>query len=314
MFLFIPTNTIYMQSHDDGGKKMRYNYKWTLYMILLLFSLFAPLTACQKQEEKSSKAEEKEKPPAALNELEELSEDLVKTLSEKNWSEAVKQTKSLHTKWNEFYPHSQKKGLPPEKAAAFNKDLNILTNLVIAKSMEKAKDDIETKYKLEVQKQKVLKEGQSSNTEKGKSSDTLKDVKLPEEVLPDTFPILTATPDDLKIVHAGIEVTKHIPFFMQQFEKKDLTPILQLKYYVRDIKISSKQKNWSRVLENVKKLNQIWPVIQPKVIEKKEPLAIQFNQSLTELKEVTAQKDPTLTTIKCDIALENIKKITEQFE
>jgi hypothetical protein len=49
-------------------------------------------------------------------------------------------------------------------------------------------------------------------------------------------------------------------------------------------------------------------------MEKKDTLAIQFNQSIVELKSVVDQKSSTLTTIKCDIALENIKKISDLLE
>ncbi|NLK21656.1 MAG: hypothetical protein GX308_06155 [Epulopiscium sp.] len=66
--------------------------------------------------------------------------------------------------------------------------------------------------------------------------------------------------------------------------------------------------------KSLAEFDEIWPKFQPKIIEKKDSLAIQFNQSILELKEVVKQKDSALTTIKSDIALENIKKMIEIFE
>lgn len=197
--------------------------------------------------------------------------------------------------------------------------------------MEENKDKAALKYKkaeLELENEIGYKKSSDENNDSSeeepdsksqgnkseKEEDTKQDLKLPEEVLPDSYPLMTSSPSELEIAHAAVNLTKHIPYMAELFNAKVPSEILILKYQLRDIKISSKQGKWGLVDKSLAEFDEIWPKFQPKIIEKKDSLAIQFNQSILELKEVVKQKDSALTTIKSDIALENIKKMIEIFE
>jgi|GEM_PF-701204 len=322
--------------------------------IVLLFLLaLILLVGCQKKHENSSSdSSESNSPPSALEDLQKLSEELITTVSKKDWAGGAEQIKSIHSKWNTFFADAQKKGMTAEKADEFNKDLNTLTTLIISKAMDDSKSKAALEYKkaaleLERAMSKGAEDsqgqsgsgssgssaggsgGESSNSgggagssggesgqsgQNGNSGVSEKELKLPEEILPDSYPLMTATPEELEIVHAAVKLTKHIPYMTELFEAKLPSEVLILKYHIRNIKISSKQGNWDEIKKDLKEIDEIWPKLQPKVMEKKDTLAIQFNQSIVELKSVVDQKSSTLTTIKCDIALENIKKISDLLE
>ncbi|NLK98741.1 MAG: hypothetical protein GX272_11815 [Epulopiscium sp.] len=328
---------------------MKKHYLFNIVLLLLLSLML--LVGCQKKQEKSNTdSSESNSPPSALEDLQKLSEELIATVSKKDWAGGAEQIKSMHSKWNAFFADAQKKGMPTEKADEFNKDLNTLTTLIISKAMEDSKDKAALEYKktaLELERTMSKKSessqgqsggessggsdgsggqsggsgGQSGNSGQssqsghgGGSESSEKELKLPEEALPDSYPLMTATPDELEIAHAAVKLTKHIPYMTELFKTKLPSEILILKYHIRNIKISSKQGKWDEIKKDLEEIDEVWPRLQPKVMEKKDTLAIQFNQSVVELKDVVAQKDSTLTTIKCDIALENIKKISETLE
>lgn len=316
--------------------------QFLLYILLFIFIIL--MLGCQKSKEKSKNDSSKENsPPPALEEIQNISEGIITSISKKDWNGSVEQIKSLHSQWNNFFSDAHKKGMTTEKTEEFNKDLNELTNLVISKAMEDSKSQAELNFKKDSLKSEQQlsstdsqgqggnsgnkegssegeasssgsKEGSSGGKSSGSGGENKEEFTLPEESLPDNFPLMTASPSELKITHAAVKLTKHIPYMTDLFETKIPSEILTLKYLIRDIKISSKQANWELVKEDLKEIEDIWPRLQPKIIEKKESLSIQFNQSLFELKDVVNQKDSTLTTIKSDITLENIKKMTELFE
>lgn len=322
--------------------------KHNLFNIVLLFLLFSMLiVGCQKKQEKSNTdSSESNTPPSALEDLQKLSEELIATVSKKDWAGGAEQIKSMHSKWNAFFADAQKKGMTAEKVDEFNKDLNTLTTLIISKAMEDSKNKAALEYKktaLELERDMSkghesaqgqsgggLSEGggasgsesesssgghSSQSSRQGDSSGTSeKELTLPEETLPDSYPLMTATPEELEIAHAAVKLTKHIPYMTELFKTKLPPEILTLKYHVRNIKICSKRGKWDEIKKDLEEIDEVWPRLQPKIMEKKDTLAIQFNQSVVELKNVVEQKDSTLTTIKCDIALENIKKMSELLE
>ncbi len=285
-----------------------------LSMIIILLVCFSGSVGCQsKQPKPVPKEPGEDKPPQAVEELETLSEDLLKSVSKKEWSESTDQIKSIHSQWNKFFAAGQKAGLPPEVAKSFTQDLNTLTTLVVNKAMEESKKEIELEHeKTEVQLQIQMDQGKNSGDDAGGQEPS--PPKLPKEVLPDHYPVLTSSLSELQVSEAVVELTKHIPSFIGLY-KSELPPeVLKSKYYIRSIKISAKQKNWEKASIQLNKLKETWTGLQPKIIKKKEDMAVQFNQSIVELEEVTMQKNPTLATVKSDIALENIHAMSKLYE
>ncbi|WP_058485037.1 hypothetical protein [Defluviitalea phaphyphila] len=319
--------------------------KYLFYILLCLILIIFVLAACdvsEKNLESESDSTENNSPPSSLEDLQQLSEDMLTYINNKDWSMSAKQIKSIHSKWNDFFVEAQKKGISSEKVDNFNKDLNTLTSLIISKAMEDSKAKIDLQYKkttLELEKYMSKEESNeegnnkeqsgessenSSNTSSNNSSsqnsssssekDVKEEITLPEEILPDSYPLMTSTSEELEIAHAAVKLTSHIPYMVELFKSEFPSDILTLKYLLRNIKISSKQNKWDEVEKSLNEINEIWPTFQSKIMEEKDSLAIKFNQSIIELEDVIKQEDSTLTTIKCDIALENIKEMSELFE
>ena len=133
--------------------------KFLLYLLILICTIL--MVSCQRSQEKTNKDSDKEHNSSdAFEEIESISEELLLSISKKEWDTSAEQVKSLHSKWNSFFSEAYKKGISAEKAEEFNNDLNELTNLIISKAMEenKKKADLELKkdtLKLEQQLQKV---------------------------------------------------------------------------------------------------------------------------------------------------------------
>jgi len=317
--------------------------RYLIYFVIMVIFVSVFSVSCKKKEE--PKKEEDRKPPQSLEQVQELTEEIVKKTVEKDWLLSTEKTKELHMKWNEFYPDAQKKGLPKEKADEFNRDLNRLTDLLISKSLSLAKQKPEG-MKEEEGKEKGSKEEGSKEEEskednkednkeengedKGKEQkqddskeskdkdakdeEENKDKEDPKKVLEKAVPLVTANAKDLIIINASIELTKHIPIFMSLFESEVPPNVMKLKYLVRHIDVSSKLQKWDIAAVDIKEALETWVYIQPKVIEVKDTLAIQVQQSLTELVEVVELKDSTLTTIKSDVVIKNIEKIVDEFK
>lgn len=307
--------------------------KYLIYFVIILIFSSICLGACKEKEE--PKKEEDRKPPQSLEQVQELTEEIVNKTIEKDWAASTEKTKELHSKWNEFYPDAQKKGLPKEKTDEFNEDLNRLTELLISKSLsipkqpddkkkeeedkgqkkeagkEQSKEGSEEQGKEQEQKQEDSKESKDKEEDK---KDKEEDKKDPKEAVGKVVPLVTASVQDLIIINSSIEVTRHIPIFMSLFESEVPPDVMKLKYLVRHIDVSSKLQEWEIVSQDIEKVLETWVYIQPKIIEVKDTLAIQIQQSLTELVQVIELKDSTLISIKSDVIIKNIEKVVEEFK
>lgn len=312
-------------------------------VLSIIFVVFLFFTGCQKTKNDESKKNSKnDKKPPALTELMQLSEDIVTMTQEKRWNEASEKIKTMHTKWNQFYPYGQKSGLSSEHAQEFRTDLNKVTNLIMNKAMEETKKNAQWEYqkaqiKLNIQEQqspssqKDQKKGSDSSNASDSGSEEEKSnndsqkkgddktsneeqtpkIELPQEVAEKYNAILHTSSDDLLISHAAIQLTKHIPNFLSLYEE-DISPsVLRLKYYVRDIKTTGTQENWDLAEKNIEKIKELWSLIQPHVIKQKEELSLQFTQSIADLEEIILEENAQLIALKCDIVLANIDKMMD---
>ncbi|NMA82759.1 MAG: hypothetical protein GX962_02720 [Epulopiscium sp.] len=330
-----------------------YYPKNTCYLLTILFlaTAFLLSTGCEKKKDPKSSDQKTEK-PVSLNELMQLSEELITMTDQKRWNEASEKLKTMHTKWNQFYSQGQKLGITSDQASAFGQDLNQVTHLIINKSMEEMKKNIALEYekaqiKLEMQKNmssssqkgQQQESGQSgtqgggggsmggtqgnssggsnggsasSQTEGGSSNSAQAiTIELPEEVLRKYEAALHPSSNDLQISDSIIQLSKHIPHFLSLYEEGIASSVLRLKYYVRDIKISGLQNDWARSEEDLKKLKEIWSLVQSSIMKDKEEVMLQFAQSIVDIEEMIKEKDAQLLSLKSDIALDNIEKMTD---
>lgn len=301
------------------------------------------LCACQKEKEEEEMEKENSRLPQTLEQVEELSEEIVNSTMKKDWAKSTQKVKELHSKWNEFYPEAQKKGLSKDKTDAFNADLNQLTGLLITKTLsitgkDFAEDYIKQQENQDTQDDQTQNQESQDNQEHTNSEDqkhneqqnsgenpaerndenqdkNSKEKEMdPREVIIETAPLALANEDELIIVNASIQVTKHVPVFMSLFEGKIPPDALKLKYLIRHIDISSQLQKWDLASEDMSEALETWIYVQPKVIELKDTLGIQIQQGLTELAEVVSLKDPTLIHIKSSIVIKNLEDTIDEFK
>jgi len=127
------------------------------------------------------------------------------------------------------------------------------------------------KLQQQLEGEKSKEESKSSSDEKpGEKNETKQEeITLPEEELPENYPLLTASDSELKIAQAAVQITKHLPYMSDLFKVKTPSEILTLKYLIRDIKIASKLGEWDLVHKDLKEIEEIWPKLQADITEKK---------------------------------------------
>ena len=82
--------------------------KFLLYLLILICTIL--MVSCQRSQEKTNKDSDKEHNSSdAFEEIESISEELLLSISKKEWDTSAEQVKSLHSKWNSFLASLQKR-------------------------------------------------------------------------------------------------------------------------------------------------------------------------------------------------------------
>lgn len=294
--------------------KKRNIYIYTLIIILLV----SPLIGCKAEEQTKSKSEKVSVPPT-LEQIQELSDEIVKTTMIKDWAESLKKTNELQSLWNDLYPDLQKQGVPNDEVKAFVDDLDILTDYLISKSInipqksanEENKDENKENDKNKEEKQgeeeKQSKSSEDQNSFEGEKND-------PKKVLEEIDPIISAIEEDLIIINSSIEVTKHIPKFMLLFDSPIPPNMFKLKYLTRHLNVASKLGNWDVSSNDFQNLSDSWESVKSETSEIDTDSKIQLNQCINELKDIITSKNSSLTGIKSNIIIENIENVIKKLE
>ena len=332
--------------------------KKKIYIFILLFFLCF-ITGCNsKEEEEKESGSENQKPPYALEKVQQLSDEIVNSTMGQDWPGSLDKVKELQTNWNELYPDLQKKGVAKDDVDAFVSDLNTLTDILISKTMNVPQTQQDQGQKDEQQKQepgqnggsgsdqeqqeregsnsqgqeeqgeeeqngqdeeKQKEQGEEKNEqgeekeqEQGDSKEGEK--KDPQMILEDINPIISVAETDLQIINASVEVTKHIPEFMDLFKSEVPSELYKLKYFIRHLNVSAKLKNWEAVSSDVEEFEDTWNSVKSKVMETDEDMKIKLEQNFNELKDVVNSQNANLTGVKSRLTIENIESVIKNFK
>lgn len=301
-------------------------------LILLLFSIF--FFGCKGKEEKKSEDKSQEMPPL-LEQVQEMTDDVVKAAISKDWSKSLDKVKNLQNKWNDLYPNLKKQGVPQDDVDNFVKDLNVLIDYLITKTMNLPKSSSGGEQKSDTGQQQTEqqppeqekqqqqaqgggKEGQGGTQESSDSQGSQKsspmEEKKPEEILKEIDPIIKDSQEDLTIINASIEITKYMPKFMQLFKSNVPPDLFKLKYYIRHLDVASKMIKWDVAAMDMENISQTWDSVLPTAIQIDPDMKVQLDQSIKELKDVVASKNSNLTGIKTKVIMDDLEGLVKSIK
>lgn len=314
-------------------KKSKY-----IYLIIIFLLIFC--IGCKGGEEEKKNDEESKGPPPALEQVRQLTDEIVDGTMAKEWAISLDKTKELQTTWNELFPELQKKGVPVDAVNKFVADMNTLSDYLISKTLnlpqkpsgeemnkeqnqteeqgqghnneQQSKPEGEEQGEQKQEEQKTQQNDQGDNAESQSSLE--EENKNPKEILDKIDPMISVTREDLVIINSSVEVTKHIPEFMALFEGPIPPDVFKLKYLVRHLNVASKLGSWDVVTADFKSLMETWSAVQPKAMEVDPDLKIQLNQGITELNDVIIAQNTNLVGMKCNLIVENIDNLVKKIE
>lgn len=316
---------------------MRKKIAICVYIFILVF-LIGILSGCKSEEERMNE-EGSLNLSTSFKQFQELSEEIVFTTMYKDWPKSLKNVNSLQTIWTDLYIELKKQGVSEMDVNAFVKDLNILYDHLISKTLnipqkplEEPQEEEKKEQVHEQQKalqsnentQKSQDESSNKNTEKEENEQNdIQQQKLanfqqqdhdPKEVLDEIDPILSATKEDLTIVNSAVKVTQHIPKFMLLFKSPVPPDMYKLKYLVRHLDVSSKLMRWNVVSTDLNSILATWSSLQSSAVEADPDIKIQLDQSIDELKDVVTSKNINLTGIKSNIIIKQMENLITKTE
>lgn len=307
-----------------------------LSLIIVLFSI----NGC-KDKEKGGTKSQGQKPPSVLQELNRLTEEVVKETMKKDWSASLETTKQIQEKWSELYPELQQKGISSAVVDNFVKDFNDLSDTLIAKTLTLPRKEEENQEMKEKEKsQSSQGQSQDSKNESGgdnsknsvKSASSSQDStqskdgtqqgeeegkeksKDPQKSLEEIDPLFDMASDELIIVDNAVELLRHIPNFSSVFDQKVPSDVLRLKYLVYHVNVVSRQAKWLEAEDTITDINSVWDSVEARVLEVDENLKMQISQSLKEVGQVVSLHNQTLVGVKSNSTIEVLKKLVEKME
>ncbi len=320
-------------------KKNRY-----IGIMLIIFLCLAMGCNNDKKEEDKKSENEDQKAPNSLEQLQQLSDEIVTSTLGSDWPGSLGKVKELQSTWNELYPDIQKKGIKKSEVDAFVSDLNILTDYLISKTLKLPPEAASKGQKSQEEGQKQEPSqgseseqggqeqggqeqggqeqggqeqggqeqgGQEGGQEQDQSSEEKKD---PKKVLDEINPIISVAKEDLIIINASVEVTKHIPEFMSLYTSETPPDLYKLQYLIRHLDVAAKLESWDIVSEDFTSIEETWDAVKTKVMETDEDMKIKLEQSIGELKDVVHSKRINLIGVKSKLTLDNIESVIKKLK
>lgn len=319
--------------------------------ILVLILFIGLITGCKGKEEEEKSERGAPDLPASFDQLQELSDEIVDKTMTKNWAESLDNVKEFQSTWADLYPDLEKQGVSEADVDAFVQDMNILSDLLISKTLnlpqklpeekpapqeeEKSEDgqdqqqqsedepgskgmqqdsEGDTKKATQSEEEKEPESSDQKTEEPSEGSSMTEEKKDPQKVIEEIDPILSATKEELNIINSAVEVTQHLPKFMTSFKNPVPPDMFKLKYLVRHLDVTSKLGDWDMAISDMSNLSSTWSSLQPSAVEASPDLKIQLNQSIEELKDVITSKNANLTGIKSRLVIEQIDAIVKKLK
>lgn len=111
----------------------------------------------------------------------------------------------------------------------------------------------------------------------------------------------------------GNNLYKYIPEFFKNYSS-DQVNIKRLKYYSRDVMYKSRFDKWDLAFVSIDKCNETFENINTQLKEQFKELVSTLEYSIKDLEKVTTEKQKSLTQIKGNLVLENIKNLDKQIK
>lgn len=110
------------------------------------------------------------------------------------------------------------------------------------------------------------------------------------------------------------ELYRFIADFMDPYNNKTPPESKRITYFIRNAKYSGMANQWEKAKSSITNLKSHWSILKPQIKKDQQDAADKMDVSILELEKVVAQSNMTLTKIKSDIALENVKALEQSFE
>lgn len=305
-------------------------------LIFIVIFMMSLLISCKGKDEGNKNAQDNSKVPSSLEQVEKLSEEIVKTTMDKDWPKSLDSANELQIKWNELYAQLSKKGVLDTTTSEFVEDLNKLSDALITKTLTLPRTKIvkedsgdqekstqgSTQQTQQGQSMGDTQQGQSDMQQQGQqdsqSSQEQQQLKIEptesQKILSKVDPTLIATKEELEIINYSIELTKSIPSFMGLYSSDVPPEIYTLKYLIRHLNLSAKLENWEEAYTTGEKIIKNWDTLELKMIKKNEELAVQIKQGIKELEEVLVDKNTKIIGMKGNNILEYLDESVEIFK
>ncbi|WHH59105.1 hypothetical protein [Petroclostridium sp. X23] len=274
-----------------------------LYIMLVLMSLIfnTMLCGCSKKAEKpapSESDEEKKKTPDVLKELESSIQDIMDELDKKE-EEKEKAEITIESKTEIKQEEGQDK--------ASNETKQETKQEVKQESPEDKKWESITK-KVE----KIHEQWNELQPEAVKGGTPTKVMDTFSNTL-NTLTTYVESRDMQNTLFFANELYRNIPDFMEQYNEKVPPDIKRMAYFIRDAKYNGMINQWEKSVSSINNLKSHWAIVKAQGKKEQEKQVSQMDFSITELEKVVTQGNITLTRLKSDIALDNLKKLEESF-
>jgi hypothetical protein len=143
-----------------------------IYLILIILLLGVVMIGCQSEDKEKAKEEsDSQSIPSAMDQVQQLSDEIVTLTMAKDWAGCLNKVKELQSNWNALYPDIQKQGVSEEDVDAFVTHLNTLTDDLISKNLnlvqEQAKQEKTDGQSQEQSPQQSPQQSPAQNSQQG---------------------------------------------------------------------------------------------------------------------------------------------------
>ena len=148
-----------------------------LLLIILSGIIFS---GCKGAEEENKDESNSQSIPSALEQVQQLTDEIVTLTIAKDWAESLDKVNELQSNWNKLYPDIQKQGAKQEDVDAFVSSLNALTDHLITKNLNLLQESAE--------KEKIDEQNSEQSPQQSEEQDPEQSPQQSEEQNPEQSP------------------------------------------------------------------------------------------------------------------------------
>lgn len=282
--------------------KKRY---WVNYILLLLIALMSVnyFTGCSQRSAKPAPEEadkKKNKAPESLKELESEIESIIKELDKKEEDKKEETQVKIESKTEVKQEQDQNKG---ENETKQETKEEVKKESVEDKKWKTVKEKVESIHKHWNNLQPAV-------VKAGMQKKVIDDFSNALNILT----IYAEAKDQQNTLFTANELHQFMAAFLEKFDEKIPPDVKRIGYFIRDAKYNGTANQWEKAKGSMSKAKSHWAVVKPQLKKEQETQGSKMEFALYELEKVIEQSNITLTKLKSDIVLEDLKKLEESFE